>query len=94
MNTRSFCFLAAGALALIALAAPGSLSGQNLDAPAAAATAEPADPRLQSLITEIAAQQVEIARNQAEIEAKVARVSELVRQARIYAGRSGAASKK
>ncbi len=48
-----------------------------------------ASPQLAALIEEVAVQTEEITRNQQEIEARLARIEEAVRQARIMAARSG-----
>jgi hypothetical protein len=93
MKTRSlYLVAAAGALALFALVAPEPTSGQNLPANSGAAAA--ADARLEALIEAVAAQNAQLAKNQAEMDAKIDRISELVRQARIYAARGGKGSTK
>ena len=87
MKTRSlYSLAAAGTLALFALAAPEPISGQNL----------PADPdaRLTALIDAITAQNAELAKNQAEMDAQIDQISEAVRQARIFAARAGKGSPK
>ncbi len=75
---------AAGALAIFALAVPVPASGQNNGAPAV-------DAELEVALAELTAQNAQLAKNQAEIEAKIARLTELVRQARIYSARGGKA---
>lgn len=55
-------------------------------------TAQPApaeDPQVLAALKEIQAQQLQIADNQAKIEAKMATIAEAVRVARIYASRAG-----
>ena len=48
------------------------------------------DPKqLEALMKEVQAQQVQIAANQAKIDAKLATLAEAIRIARIYAGRGG-----
>jgi hypothetical protein len=47
------------------------------------------DQQLLAVVKEIQAQQAKIAENQAAIDAKLASVTEAVRQARIYASRGG-----
>jgi hypothetical protein len=50
----------------------------------------PVDPKqLEALMKEVQAQQVQIAENQAKIDAKLATLGEAIRVARIYAGRGG-----
>ena len=49
----------------------------------------PADQQLLAVVKEIQAQQVQIAKNQTDIEAKLATVAEAVRVARIYSSRAG-----
>lgn len=56
---------------------------------AAAEPVIPAEQQLLAMVKEIQAQQAQIAKNQAEIEAKLAVVAEAVRVARIYSSRSG-----
>ncbi len=83
--TRSLYFLAmAGALTLFALADPEPIFGQNL--PVAQVTTEAP---LEALITELTAQNAELAKNQAEMDAKIDQIAEAVRQARLYAARAG-----
>ena len=89
MKTRSLYLLAAaGALALFALAAPEPTSGQNLPVTPAAANTH-SNMQLEALIEAVAAQNAQLAKNQAEMDAKIDRISELVRQARIFAARGG-----
>ena len=52
-------------------------------------TREEQEKQVQTLVNEVHSQQVLIAQNQAQIEAKLAVVAESVRIARIYAARAG-----
>jgi len=101
MKTRSlYCLAAAGGLLLLALAAPQPISGQDA-APAASpapqsstavapkAAPDEIPPRLAALIDEINAQTRELTANQAKIDAKVDQLAETIRQARLFAARSG-----
>lgn len=47
------------------------------------------DPALAILVTEVSTQQTTIIDNQAKIDAKLAKIAENLRLARIYAGRAG-----
>lgn len=79
MNPKSFLIPAVAVAVLAAvLAVPSSSSGQASGDEAA----------LTALINEVAAQQAILADNQAQIDTKLAAVSENIRLARIYAGRS------
>ncbi len=49
----------------------------------------PQEEKAQALILEIRTQQAAMVENQAKIEAQLARLNELIRQARIYSSRSG-----
>jgi hypothetical protein len=72
----------AAAVLLLAFLFGGAATAQN----------PPADPQAQQLLAlaqEVQAQQKQIADNHAKIEAKLVAVAEAVRQARIYASRSG-----
>ncbi len=75
--TRTFAF---GALFLLTLAGP--LRGQ---APAPSADEQ----KLAALVREIQAQQLLLQQNQTAIDERLATLEETVRQARIYASRSG-----
>jgi hypothetical protein len=66
-----------GALALFA----GTIGAQS---PAASD-----DPRLESLLREVQAQQVQIADNQTKIDEKLVTLAEAIRVAKIYASRGG-----
>lgn len=81
MKTHSI-YLLAGAAALLALAAPQSISGQD------AAEAD-VPPPVAALIDQLAAQNKQLAANQAAIDAKIDALTETIRQARIFAARSG-----
>lgn len=81
MNPKSLVVVALAGTALVsALLAPPHSNGQ-------AAAAE--DPVVTALLNELTAQQAELVDNQAKIDGKLATISENVRLARIYAGRSG-----
>jgi len=84
MKTRSLSLLAAaGALALFALAAPEPISGQN------SPVSPDSEAHVKGLIAELTAQNAQLAKNQEELDAKIELISEAVRQARIFAARSG-----
>ena len=83
MHTRSLYLLAAAAgVALFALAAPQPTSGQS-------APVDDVSPQLAALITEVSQQSKQLTENQAQIDAKLDRIAELVHQARLFAARSG-----
>ncbi len=83
MYPKPFLLLALGALALAA----GVLAPQ----PSRAQTTEAA--ALDALAAEIALQQVAVANNQAQIDAKLAIVAENVRVARLFSARGGGSAK-
>jgi len=79
MNPKSFPIaLAAAAVFVGALFAPTHSGGQTGD-----------DIATTQLLNDVTTQQATIADNQAKIDAKIAKVAENVRLARIYAGRAG-----
>ena len=49
----------------------------------------PSDPQLQALLKEVQAQQIQIAENQAKIDAKLVTLAESIRVAKIYSSRGG-----
>lgn len=80
MNLKSFSTMVFAVAALtVALFAPMPSSGQG---------AAEDDARLETLVKDVAAQQAVIIENQTKIDAKILSISEYVRLARIYAGRS------
>ena len=97
MKTHSFYLLAvAGGVALFALAAPQPISGQSplQSNPSVAPTGDAEfSPQVVALVKELTAQSQQLAANQAEMDAKIAAIEEAIRQARIFAARSGGASK-
>jgi hypothetical protein len=89
MNPKSLlAALLAGAVVAGAVLAPPSSNGQAAR-PAAAPAVVAEDPALTALLTDVVAQQAMIAENQAQIDTKLATVSETLRLARIYVGRGG-----
>jgi hypothetical protein len=85
MKNQLLPVLAIGSVAFaLVVALPSSSSGQ-----AAAEAAVPA-----ALLAEIAAQQAAIEGNQTKIEDKIAKISEDIRQARIFVARGGGGVKK
>jgi hypothetical protein len=85
MKTRPLYLLAiAGVLVWLGLAAPQSTSGQS-----------PADfsPQVVALVNQLTAQNKQLVANQAAMDAQIAAIEESIRQARIYAARSGGSSK-
>lgn len=91
MRKHSF-YLLAGALGLLALAAPQPTSGQGAARPTVAAEAE-VSPALAALIDQLAEQNKQLAANQAQIDEKIDALAETIRQARIFAARSGKGAK-
>lgn len=88
MNPKSLlAALLAGAVVAGAILAPPTSNGQAAGPAAAAAVAD--DPALTTLLNDVVAQQATIAENQAQIDTKLAAVSETLRLARIYVGRGG-----
>jgi len=95
---------AAGGLALFAMTAPLPTSGQNTPpaqtlfpqalppAPQQAVTPRPEvleiSPRLAALIKDLTAQSKQMAANQAQVDSKLAQLTETIRQARLYSARS------
>ena len=86
MKTHSFYLLAVAGV--FALAALRPLSGQS----PAQADAE-CSPQVVALVKELTAQNKQLAANQAAMDAKIATLEESIRQARIYAARSGGTTK-
>lgn len=88
MKTRSLYLLAAaGGTALFALAVPQPTSGQT--APASPARSAQTSPQLMALVNEVNAQSRQLAENQAKIDEKLDKIAEAVRQARLFAARTG-----
>ena len=87
MKTHTF-FLVAGAVGLLALAAP--ISGQN-----AVRLAAPAEvsPEITALIDQLTEQNKQLTANQAAMETKIDELTETIRQARILAARAGGKTK-
>lgn len=87
MKTRSTRLLyvpaAAALMAVLALAAPQHSTGQAL----------PEEPDLETVVAALTEQTAQMANQQVALEAKLDHVAEMVRQARIYAARGGAAKK-
>ena len=84
MQTRSLYFLAAaGGLAWFILAAPQPTSGQNTQF-------SQSSPQMQLMIKQLAAQSKEMAENQVQIDAKLDKLAETIRQARLFGARGGA----
>ena len=80
MNVKSLVFpTLAAAVAAALLFSPTRSSGQ----------AGADDPALALAVTDLSTQQVAIFENQAKIDAKLAKIAENLRLARIYAGRAG-----
>ena len=86
MKTHSIYLLAAAGV--FALAASQPLSGQS----PAQADAE-SSPQVVALVKELTAQNQQLVANQAAMDAKIAAIEESIRQARIYAARSGGNAK-
>lgn len=87
MKTRTTRLLyvpaAAALMAVLALAAPQHSTGQAL----------PDEPDLETALTALTQQTALMANQQVALETKVDHISEMVRQARIYAARAGGAKK-
>ena len=84
MKSQLQTALAAGALLAVALVSlPAPSSGQ--------AGAASDDPALSRLLTEVSAQQTQIANNQTQIDERLADVAEQIRQARLFVARGGGA---
>lgn len=87
MKTRSTRLIylpaAAALMVVLALAAPQSSTGQAL----------PEEPDLETALAALTEQTALMANQQVALETKVDHVSEMVRQARIYAARAGGAKK-
>ena len=91
MKTRSLYLLAVAAgVALLALAAPQPISGQNT--PQAETSAE-MSPQVVALLNELTAQNKQFAANQAAMDEKVDALAETIRQARLFATRGGKGAK-
>jgi len=88
MKTRSIYLLAvAGGVVLLALAVPRPISGQSPASPVRG-DAE-FSPQVVALVKQLTEQNKQLVANQAAIDAKLADIEESIRQARIYAARSG-----
>jgi len=86
MKTRSlYALWAAGGAVLLALAAPRSTPAQN---------PPELSPQAAALINDLAVQARQLTENQALIDAKVNKIAEAVRQARLYAARAGKGASK
>ncbi|HWL54918.1 MAG TPA: hypothetical protein VNQ90_20920 [Chthoniobacteraceae bacterium] len=77
---RRLAFVAAVAALIAATPSPGVAQ-----APRAASSS----PELEALVREVALQFQEIERNQTEIDQRLAKIEEAVRQARLFAARAG-----
>jgi hypothetical protein len=72
---KKFMFLGAFALAAASVAEQSPVADQS--------------PQVQALMKEVQAQQIQLADNQAKIDAKLADLAEAIRVAKIYASRGG-----
>lgn len=90
MKTRSIYLLAvAGGVVLLALAVPRPISGQSPVPPSPVQGDAECSPQVVALVKQLTEQNKQLVANQAAIDAKLADVEESIRQARIYAARSG-----
>lgn len=83
MKTKPLFAAVLGAATLLALLAPDRSHGE-------AAADEAA---LAAILTDISAQQVTIAENQAKMDEKIAAIAEDIRMAKIFVGRGGGKAK-
>jgi len=96
MKTHSIYLLAvAGGVALFALAVPQPISGQSPLQPTSSVAKADAEfsPQVVALVNELTAQNKQLAANQAAMDSKIAAIEEAIRQARIFAARSGGSPK-